>query len=122
MCSSDLASKSSGPIVAGARLEWEFADVGAKGTVDVHAVEPDRRIVMAWTATGIPTTATITLTPDAEGGTWVSFHEGSWPLDADGVKKALGQTRGWTDFFCSLKGFLLHGINLRQGRRAKHVA
>jgi hypothetical protein len=25
---------------------------------------------------------------------------------------------GWTDFLCSLKAYVLHGINLREGRTA----
>ena len=43
------------------------------------------------------------------------------PNADDGVARALEQTAGWTDFLCSLKAHVLHGINLREGRVAdKH--
>jgi hypothetical protein len=43
------------------------------------------------------------------------------PNADDGVARALEQTAGWTDFLCSLKAHVLHGINLRESRVAdKH--
>lgn len=33
-------------------------------------------------------------------------------------RQALEQTAGWTDFLCSLTAYVLHGINLREGRTA----
>jgi uncharacterized protein YndB with AHSA1/START domain len=38
-------SAASGPMTAGTRVDWEFADLGAKGSVDVVEVESDRKIV-----------------------------------------------------------------------------
>lgn len=41
-------SGASGPMKAATRVEWEFADVGAKVAVDVLTVERDRKIVFEW--------------------------------------------------------------------------
>jgi hypothetical protein len=46
----------------------------------------------------------------------VRIIEEGWPLDHDGVARALGQTAGWTDFICCMKADLQYGINLRAGR------
>ncbi|MFT6850543.1 MAG: hypothetical protein ACJATA_001357 [Sphingobacteriales bacterium] len=37
-------------------------------------------------------------------------------MNEEGVQRAMRQTQGWTDFICSLKGFLYTGINLRTGK------
>jgi hypothetical protein len=36
-------------------------------------------------------------------------------MDEDGVKRAMGQTAGWTYFLACLKAYVQHGINLRLG-------
>jgi hypothetical protein len=32
------------------------------------------------------------------------------------ISPHLGQTQGWTDFICCMKGYLRFGVNLREGR------
>jgi hypothetical protein len=51
----------------------------------------------------------------------VAITEGGWPKGDEGIQRALGQIRGWTDFICSMKAYLQHGINLREGRTAAAV-
>ncbi len=106
---------SSGPLLAGATVIWEFADVGATVPVDIVDVVQDRRIVYEWNGTGRRTRVDITLTPVDAQTTAVAIHEGSWPMDREGVGRAQGQTAGWTYFLCCLKAFVHHGVNLRQG-------
>jgi uncharacterized protein YndB with AHSA1/START domain len=108
-------SGASGPLEAGTRVEWEFADVGARVAVDVIEVERDKRIVYESTATGPRTRVTLTLESVDPGTTAVAIHEAGWPMDREGVKRAQGQTAGWTYFLCCLKAYLQHGINLRTG-------
>ena len=36
-------------------------------------------------------------------------------MDDAGVKRAMGQTAGWTYTLCCLKAYLQYGINLRLG-------
>jgi uncharacterized protein YndB with AHSA1/START domain len=109
-------SSASGPLKAGEKVDWVFADVGANLSVDVKEIVPDSRIVFGWTASGTTAAVTIALEPRGPNATLVRITEEGWPLDRDGVKRALGQTAGWTDFICCMKADLQHGINLRAGR------
>ena len=107
-------SGASGRMRAGTTVEWEFADVGARVPVDVIAVE-ECKIVYESSATGRRTRVTLSLEPVDPSTTLVSIREAGWPMDLEGVQRALGQTAGWTYFLCCLKAYLMHGINLRLG-------
>jgi uncharacterized protein YndB with AHSA1/START domain len=108
-------SCASGPMKAGTRVQWKFADVGAQMSVDVIEVEENRRIVFDWAASAVKTRVVITLEPGDSNSTDVSISETGWPMDAEGVKRAMGQSAGWTFTLCCLKAYLQHGINLRLG-------
>jgi uncharacterized protein YndB with AHSA1/START domain len=107
-------SGASGPLKAGTRVTWDFADVGAKDVpIDVIAVEENRRIVFEG---GEPRTrVTLQLAADGPEATVVTVAEASFPMDEAGVKRAMGQTGGWTYFLACLKAYVQHGINLRLG-------
>jgi uncharacterized protein YndB with AHSA1/START domain len=102
---------------SGVTVHWEFADVGRAFDVDVDEVHDDR-IRFHWPASGVRTRVDIELEPEDPASTLVKITESEWPMDDEGVARALGQTAGWTDFLCSLKAYLLHGVNLRAGRTA----
>ncbi len=108
-------SGASGPLKAGTTVKWEFADVGAKISVDVIEVEENRKVVYEWAASGAKTRVTIALQPGDSGTTDVSISEAGWPMDSEGVKRAMGQNAGWTFTLCCLKAYVQHGINLRLG-------
>jgi uncharacterized protein YndB with AHSA1/START domain len=108
-------SRASGPVKAGTTVEWEFADVGAKVSVDVTEVVPNERIVFEWAAAGASSRTTIRFTADGPGVTVVTVNEAKFALDDEGVKRAMGQTAGWTYTLCCLKAYLQFGINLRAG-------
>jgi uncharacterized protein YndB with AHSA1/START domain len=108
-------SGASGPIKAGTTVKWEFADVGATISVDVIEVDPDRKVVFDWSASAVKTRVTIALEPGDSGTTDVSIREAGWPMDSEGVKRAMGQNAGWTFTLCCLKAYVQHGINLRLG-------
>ena len=105
----------SGPMRAGTAVDWEFADVGAKVRIDVIEIGENRRVVYESSATGPRTRVTMDLQEVDPGTTQVSITEAGWPLDREGVQRALGQTAGWTYFLCCLKAYMQHGINLRLG-------
>jgi uncharacterized protein YndB with AHSA1/START domain len=109
-------SSGSGPMKTGETVEWEFADVGGRLSVYVKEVEPNRRIVFEWSASGVKTLVTILIEPAHAKTTRVSINEAGWPMDHEGVQRALEQTAGWTDFMCCMKAYVQHGINLRLGR------
>lgn len=114
-------SQSDGPMKSGTTVEWEFADVGQTLSVDVKEIDEDRKIVFDWSASGVKARVTIRLKAQGEDATLVEINESGWPMDNEGVRRALGQTAGWTDFLCCMKAFLQHGINLRLGRtREEH--
>ncbi len=108
-------SSASGPMKAGTTVEWEFADVGAKVPVDVLEVEENCKIAFEWAACCARSRVTIQLTADDPNTTVVTINEAKFPMDDEGVKRAMGQTAGWTYTLCCLKAYLQHGINLRLG-------
>ena len=101
---------------AGTRVTWEFGDVGATLAVDVREVVAASKISFLWHATGTPTQVTLTLAADRDGTT-ITAAEGPFELAEEAAVRAIGQTRGWTDFCLCLKAYLVHGINLRTGAR-----
>lgn len=111
-----FVSRSSGPLVSGSTLEWHFDEFGITLPVHVVEVEENRRIVFDWEASGRKARVTIRLEGRDDATTLVSINETGFPLDEAGVRQALQQTQGWTDFLCSMKAFLQHGVNLRLGR------
>ena len=104
---------------SGATVTWEFADVGARLFVDVKEVEDNRKIGFDWTASGVNARVTIALKPEDSNTMLVTVNESGWPMNREGVRRALGQTQGWTDFLSCLKAYLQYDINLRLGRSKK---
>jgi uncharacterized protein YndB with AHSA1/START domain len=111
-------SGASGPMKAGTTVTWDFADVGVMGIpVEVIEVEEGRTIV--YEAGNPRTRTTIRVTSDDPDATVVTVNEAKFPLDEEGVNRALGQTGGWTFFLACLKAYVEHGINLRIGLNKK---
>jgi uncharacterized protein YndB with AHSA1/START domain len=108
-------SGASGPMKAGTKVQWEFADVGAKVLIDVLEVEENRRIVYEGASCGTRSRITIQLRADDPNTTVVTINEAKFPMDHAGVKRAMGQTAGWTYTLACLKAYLQFGINLRLG-------
>jgi uncharacterized protein YndB with AHSA1/START domain len=107
-------SSASGPMEAGSDVEWQFADVGAKAMIHVIAVEQNRKIV--YEPTYDPKTrTTIQFRADEGGATIVTINEAAFPLTEEGVRRAMGQTAGWTYFLACLKAYLQFGVELRRG-------
>ena len=113
-------SRGSGRMTTGAKLDWEWADASAKLAIHVRSVEADR-VTFLWSATGTPTQVTLALAPDGDR-TKITATELPFELTEEAAARAIGQTQGWTDFCCCLKAYLQHGIDLRRGRKAAHVA
>jgi len=109
-------TNSSGRMETGAQLVWEWRDVGAKCDVHVHEVTDDK-IAFRWAAGGEGTQVTLSL--EAAGNTTkLVATEGPFEMSEQGVALALQQTQGWTDFCCSLRAYLHHGVNLRKNKPA----
>lgn len=108
-------SHGSGRMISGAKLAWTWNDVSASANVHVREAL-DHRITFLWAAGGAPTQVTLELTADG-AKTKLVCTEGPFELSREGVTRALGQTQGWTDFCCSLRAYLHHGVNLRTNQR-----
>lgn len=111
-----FVSDASGRIEEGRSLTWHFADFGMRIPVTVKKVIENRLISFEWSASGVMGQVTFELEEINPTTTSVKITEDGWPMDKQGVARALGQTQGWTDFLCSLKAFLYAGVRLREGR------
>ena len=123
-----------GRLETGATVTWDFHDFPGAFPVHVVEVEPERRIVLQWEATDCAseangaaqdgaaqpdsynTTVTMTFEPlDSGRRTLVSIAEEGWRRTPEGLKSSYGNCQGWMQMACSMKAWLEHGINLREG-------
>lgn len=118
-----------GRLETGATVYWEFHDYPGAFPVEVVEVEPNRRIVFCWAASdgalhdgdaaaasaGYNTTVTMVFEPLEDGRTLVSISEEGWRETEAGLKASYDNCEGWMQALCSLKAYLEHGINLRDG-------
>lgn len=106
-------TRGSGPLVAGARVRWEWEMYGAGTDVEVREVEQNRRVRMDWNGPERPTWVEWTFEPRGEGATFVTVANGGFHGPADeAVAQALGSTGGFSFVLAGLKAFLEHGIVL----------
>ncbi|WP_028925142.1 SRPBCC family protein [Pseudonocardia acaciae] len=102
-------TKSSGKMVAGADLTWEWEMYGASARIAVKEVEPDSRIVFEWND-GMTVELRFEALPD---GTYVDVTETGFGGTEDEVARHVGDsTGGFTIALCALKALLEHGVEL----------
>jgi uncharacterized protein YndB with AHSA1/START domain len=111
-----FVSKASAPLAAGQQVTWKFADVGGELAPAIETVERDRRIVFTWEASGQKARVEIELAPYDERSTRIHIVESAFPMNEEGVQRALEQAKGWTDFIDCMRAYLEFGVRLRQGR------
>ncbi|MFJ9522124.1 SRPBCC family protein [Kitasatospora sp. NPDC101801] len=106
-------SGSSGPMVAGAELRWEWETYGAAVDVRVEEVQEGRLIRFAWGTYEQPTTVELRFTPHAAGATFVEVAETGFQGSAEAAVRWVNDTvGGFTTALCALKALLEHGIEL----------
>ena len=108
-------SKSSGKMVEGKTLTWEFPEFDVKFPVRVVRIEKDRYVSYYWEADGHDLLVEMTLEPIKSNSTLITVTEKSRPNDAAGIRWLKGNTEGWANFLACLKAYLEYGINLRKG-------
>lgn len=107
-------TKSSGRLVVGKQVKWEWEMYGAFDLVNVKELEQDKRIVIEWgLAHGLPTTVEWIFTARADNTTFVSITHSGFTGDGDEiVSKALNSAGAFAIVLASLKALLEHNINL----------
>jgi uncharacterized protein YndB with AHSA1/START domain len=116
-------SRADGPMQEGRTVRWEWEDVGTALDIEVERIVPNSLIRFRWSATGVPSLVTIALEATGNDTTRVRITEEGWEAGEEKAAKVVQQSIGWTDFFCSLKAYLLFHVNLRKGKAlAQHKA
>ena len=110
-----------GRLEPGATGQWDFADFPGAFPVDVVEVETNRRIVLRWEAGDsgegdrYQTTVTMEFEPLGDDRTLVTIAEEGWRPTEAGQQLAFGNCEGWSGVLLCMKGWLEHGLNLREG-------
>lgn len=108
-------TRSSGRVVAGARLRWEWEMYGATTDISVLEVEENRRIRFTWSGydPDHPTTVEFRFIPWKEETTFVQVTETGFTGDGDTQAERLaGSTQGFTFLLASLKALVEQGVEL----------
>ncbi|QCX73877.1 hypothetical protein C9F11_00870 [Streptomyces sp. YIM 121038] len=106
-------SKSSGPMVAGTELRWEWETYGASADVRVRDVQEGRLIRFEWGNYEQPTTVELKFTPRTAQATFVEATETGFQGSGDDTVRWVNDTvGGFTTALCAMKALLEHGIQL----------
>ncbi|MFE3186451.1 SRPBCC domain-containing protein [Streptomyces violascens] len=106
-------SKSSGPMVTGAELRWEWETYGASADVRVQEVEEGRLIRFAWGNYAQLTAVELKFTPHTAQVTFVEATETGFQGSGDDTVRWVNDTvGGFATALCSMKALLEHGIEL----------
>ncbi len=104
-------TKSSGPMVAGATLTWEWENYGVSTKVVVKEVEDASRIVFTW-GEG-PTTVELLFTPWKDDGTFVRVTETGMTGSGDELAAyAADSVGGFSLVLSAVKALLEHDVVL----------
>jgi uncharacterized protein YndB with AHSA1/START domain len=106
-------TRGSGRLEPGKQVRWEWEMYKVSADVSVKAVEPNKRILLEWSAYGTPTTVEWIFTPRADGTTFVSITNAGFTGDADVVTgQVVSSTEGFTLVLAGAKALLEHGVRL----------
>ena len=107
-------SKSSGRLEPGAKVRWDWEMYGAGSDVEVKAVEPDARILIAWGYAGAATEVEWLFEPKGEGRTFVTItHSGFTGTADEQVSAALDSMQGFSLTLAGCKALLEHELELQ---------
>jgi uncharacterized protein YndB with AHSA1/START domain len=105
-------TRSSGKVVAGARLKWDWEMFGASVDVVVKDVEQDRRIVFEWGAAEAPRTVELRFVPH-QGHAYVNVTETGFSGTGDQMAaQAIDSASGFALVLAALKALLEHDLVL----------
>jgi uncharacterized protein YndB with AHSA1/START domain len=106
-------TKSSGKLVPGATIQWDWEMYGVSAKVSVKEVEENSRILFEWGDGDESTTVEFRFVPREDDTTYVDVTETGLRGDGDElVARAAGSTGGFTIALCALKALLEHDVVL----------
>lgn len=107
----------SGPLTEGATVLWSFVEAPDPFPVKVRQVVANERIVLEWASAegGYDTTIEMVFKPVQGDATMVQISESGWRDTPKGLESSYNNCGGWMHMMVCLKGYLVHGINLREG-------
>jgi uncharacterized protein YndB with AHSA1/START domain len=108
-------SKSSGRMVEGRKIMWQFPEFEMEFPIRVGKIIKDKYISYYWEIDGSELHVEMSLAPRDNNSTIVTITEKSRKNDEAGIKWLQGNTEGWANFLACLKAYLEYGINLRKG-------
>jgi uncharacterized protein YndB with AHSA1/START domain len=100
--------RASGPLRPGATVTWYWDHYGVSAEIVVRAVEPNRRLEIAW-----PTPVEWRFTARPDHTTFVEITaSGFTGTDDEVVAQAMDSTEGFNLVIAGCKAFLEHGVEL----------
>src|SRR4030043_1837564 len=106
-------TSSSGRLVAGKRIRWDWEMYGASAVVDVKVLDPGKRILIEWGEDEMRTTVEWVFSEHQKGATFVSIINAGFSGDGDTVvAMAMDSEAGFELVLAGLKAYLEYGIEL----------
>jgi uncharacterized protein YndB with AHSA1/START domain len=107
---------SSGALVPGSTVTWDFADFPGAFPVHVREVVPERLIVLQWQAADGDYDTTVRMEFEAldDRSTLIRISESGWKETQKGLDSSYGNCSGWMQMLCCLKVYAEQGNNLRE--------
>lgn len=108
-------SKSSGKMIEGKEVVWNFPEFEVDSLIRIGKIEENNYISFYWKIDEDDLFVEITLNQKENNSTLVTITEKSKPNNEAGINWLKLNTEGWANFLACLKAYLEYGINLRKG-------
>ena len=106
-------TKGSGKLEAGKQIQWTWEMFNVGTTVDVKAIEPNKRILIEWDGAKGRNQVEWVFTDRGDGTTLVSITNNGFQGTQDEIiQQALDAKQGFTIVLCGAKAWLEHSIEL----------
>jgi uncharacterized protein YndB with AHSA1/START domain len=106
-------SRGSARLEAGRSVRWDWEMYGFSTEATVKALEPNRRILVEWSAYGAPTDIEWVFSARADGTTFVSItNTGFAGTPREIANLAVGSTEGFSFVLAGAKALLEHDVVL----------
>jgi uncharacterized protein YndB with AHSA1/START domain len=106
-------SRGSARLEAGQSVRWDWEMYGFSADATVKALEPNRSILVEWSAYGVPTDIEWVFSARAGGTTFVSITNSGFSGSPQEIAKlAVGATEGFSFVLAGAKALLEHDVRL----------